>query len=76
MLLYSGRVLKITTKDIYDKRQDFQTPYSYCGIANPGSQETDSVWKITRIQVNLNGTITTTVATAVKWTDRYTATYI
>lgn len=76
MLLYSGRVLKITTKDIYVKKQDFQTPYSYCGIANPGSAETDSVWKITRIQVAANGTTTTKRATAVKWTDRYTATYI
>ena len=76
MLLYSGRVLKITTKDIYVKRQDFQAPYSYCGIAAPGSAEADSVWKITRILVNNNGTITTAVATAVKWTDRYTATYI
>ncbi len=76
MLLYSGRILKIVTKDIYVKRQDFQTPYSYCGIAAPGSEETDSVWKITRLQVNLNGTITTATATAVKWTERYTATYI
>jgi hypothetical protein len=76
MLLYSGRVLKIVTKDIYVKKQDFQTPYSYCGIAAPGSVETDSVWKITRIEILNNGTITTTVATAVKWTDRYTATYI
>ena len=76
MLLYGGKALKIVTKDIYVKRQDFQTPYSYCGIALPGSEETDSVWKITRIQVNNNGTITTAVATAVKWTDRYTATYI
>jgi hypothetical protein len=76
MLLYSGRILKIVTKDIYVKRQDFQTPYSYCGIAAPGSEETDSVWKITRLQVNLNGTITTATATAVKWTERYTSTYI
>ena len=76
MLLYSGRILKIVTKDIYVKRQDFQTPYSYCGIAAPGSEETDSVWKITRLQVNLNGTITTATANAVKWTERYTSTYI
>jgi hypothetical protein len=76
MLLYSGRVLKIVTKDIYVKKQDFQTPYSYCGIAAPGSAENDSVWKITRIEVLNNGTVTTAVATAVKWTDRYTSTYI
>jgi hypothetical protein len=76
MLLYSGRILKIVTKDIYVKRQDFQTPYSYCGIALPGSEETDSVWKITRIQIQVDGSTTTTQATAVKWTDRYTATYI
>jgi hypothetical protein len=76
MLLYSGRILKIVTKDIYVKKQDFQTPYSYCGVAAPGSAETDSVWKITRIQVEANGTVTTAVATNVKWTDRYTATYI
>ena len=76
MLLYSGRILKIVTKDIYVKKQDFQTPYSYCGVAAPGSAETDSVWKITRIIVAANGTVTTAVATAVKWTERYTSTYI
>jgi hypothetical protein len=76
MLLYSGRILKIVTKDIYVKKQDFQTPYSYCGLAAPGSDDNDSVWKITRLLVAANGTVTTAVATAVKWTDRYTATYI
>ena len=76
MLTYGGRILKITTKDIYVKRQDFQTPYSYCGIAAPGSEETDSVWKITRLQIQIDGSTTTATATAVKWTERYTATYI
>jgi hypothetical protein len=75
MLTYNNRILKITTKNIYDKRQDFQSPYSYCGYATYGSSENDSVWKITRIIVAENGTITTAVATNVKWTDRYTAIY-
>ena len=59
----------------YVLRHDFVTPYSYCGKALSGSLETQSVWTITRIEVLSDGTTTTTSATNVDWTNRYTHTY-
>jgi len=52
---------------------DMVTPYSYIGIADAGSSETDSVWKVTRI--NLIGTVESAIATNVAWANRLTATY-
>ena len=59
----------------YVLRHDFVTPYSYCGKALSGSLETQSVWTITRIEVLSDGTTTTTSATNIDWTNRYTHTY-
>ena len=59
----------------YVLRHDFVSPYSYCGKALSGSLETQSVWTITRIEVLSDGTTTTTSATNVDWTNRYTHTY-
>jgi len=62
-------------------RQDYQpegspyTFYSYIGVAPNGSAEGDSVWFITRILHNANGTTATATAADVAWTDRLTATY-
>lgn len=49
---------------------------SYCGIAVEGSLETDSVWKITRITIAVNGTTTTATATNVDWVNYLTHTYL
>lgn len=57
-----------------EARSDWQSPYSYIGIAADGSAESASVWKITRITVT-GTTVTTAVASPIRWTDRYTATY-
>ena len=62
-------------------RQDYQpegspdTFYSYIGVAPNGSAEGDSVWFITRILHNPNGTTATATAEDVAWTDRLTVIY-
>ena len=58
-----------------ERRNDWVAPYSYCGSAPNGSAESASVWKIYRIQVASDGTVTTLSATNVKWTDRLTVIY-
>lgn len=56
-------------------RHDWADPYDYWGIAIAGSDEADSVWRITRIAVSIGGVTTTTVALDVAWDDRATETY-
>lgn len=57
------------------RRHEWTGTYDYCGTAAVGAAESASVWTITRIAINSNGSVTTGVATGVKWTDRATATY-
>ena len=59
-----------------ERRQDFQTPYSYCGYAQYLSNESANVWKVARITVNNDGTTTVGVANNVNWTNRYTHIYL
>lgn len=58
-----------------EKRSDFTGSISYCGLAPLGSLETQEVWTINKIAVALNGSTSTTTATNVAWTDRYTVIY-
>jgi hypothetical protein len=52
-------------------------PVSYCGITNKGIGEDEDFWKITRITVAPNGTVTErAVANMVNWVDYLTHTYI
>lgn len=61
---------------VTDKRFDFVSPYSYCGVAPVGSAEADAVWRITRITISEAGTVSATESVNdVAWTDRYTVTY-
>ncbi|MCO5253351.1 MAG: hypothetical protein M9892_03180 [Bacteroidetes bacterium] len=55
-------------------RHDWQEPYSYCGVANDGTEESSTGWKITRIEVKAEGEVETGVANG-KWTDRYILDY-
>lgn len=55
-------------------RHDFNV-YDYLGIAPAGSLEADNVWRITRLTIASNGSVTRGVAIDVNWTDRYTHTY-
>lgn len=59
----------------YVNKYDFIAPYNYCGVAIKGALETADDWIITRIQINANGTNTTTKATNVAWSDRLTVIY-
>jgi hypothetical protein len=71
--------LKIVAKEPVtqkEKRQDWQPPYSYCGIAPLDSSESANVWKVSRITINNDGTTTVGVANNVNWTNRYTHIYI
>jgi hypothetical protein len=56
-------------------RSDYQYPYSYCGVAVDGTSDSTPIWTITRIEVLTNGTILTTTATNVAWTNRTSAIY-
>lgn len=55
------------------RKHDYQNPIDYCGYADIGSAESDAVWVISKIVINLDGTVAsvTTLANQ-KWSDRYT----
>lgn len=57
------------------RRHDFVTNVSYCGYAELGSLETDSVWNISKIVVSVEGSTTITRATNVNWTGHLTHIY-
>ena len=54
---------------------DNQNGYDYMGSALYGSSTSASVWTITRLLINNDGSATKTMAINVKWTDRLTANY-
>lgn len=55
-------------------RHDWQEPYSYCGVANDGTQENSTGWKIKRIEVLGDASVIVMVAIGA-WIDRYTLDY-
>jgi len=56
-------------------RSDWVYPYSYVGVAPYGSSESSYVWTITRITVNTDGTVTTSVLYNRRWSDHLTLPY-
>jgi hypothetical protein len=58
-----------------ERRNDWQSPYSYCGSAPTGSSESANVWDIYRIEVFTDGTVNVMSAIGVAWTNRYTVIY-
>ena len=60
----------------YIRRHDFVSNISYCGFAELGSLESDSVWNISKIVVSVFGTTTTTHATNVDWIGHLTHIYV
>lgn len=58
-----------------ERRNDWQSPYSYCGSAPTGSSESANVWDIYRIEVFTDGTTNVKSALNVAWTNRYTVIY-
>jgi len=66
----------VVNSSIRARRHDFVSSYSYCGTAPYGSSESSAVWKIVRILVASNGSVTSTAtALNVTWTGRLTHTY-
>lgn len=61
-------------RNLFERRHDYQEPYSYCGVANDGTLESSTGWKITRIEIKDGGEVETGVANG-KWTDRNTLIY-
>ena len=51
-------------------------PVNYIGRAVFGSLQNAAVWRITKIETAVDGSVTTKIALSVKWTDRLTETYI
>jgi hypothetical protein len=61
---------------IYPTRlYDSSGSYSYCGVAFTGSLTSDSVWSITRLDINLSGSVTLASASNAIWDNRYTTIY-
>ena len=59
-----------------ERNHGYAHPVSYCGITNKGIGEDEEFWKITRITVAPNGTVTErAVANMVNWVDYLTHTY-
>ena len=78
MLNYNGKILRtiVYITNTYTRKFDYVEPYSYCGITTLGNAESAATWTIYRLQTAEDGTVTTTTATSVAWTDRLTATYL
>lgn len=59
----------------FERLYDSNLGYLYCGVAPYGSTQADNTWKITRIFVNNDGSVTTDIANNVDWINRYTHIY-
>ena len=59
----------------YTRKHDYVSNVSYCGYAELGSLENESVWTISKIVVATEGSTTTTHASGVKWIDRLIINY-
>jgi hypothetical protein len=62
---------KIYPTRLYDSSGSF----SYCGVAFTGSITSDPVWSITRLDINLSGSVTTASASNAVWDNRYSIIY-
>lgn len=62
-------IQQFSTRQI--RRKDLTNNILYCGFANEGSLEVSNVWTITKIEINLNGSVLSKVTlTGVAWSDR------
>lgn len=58
-----------------EKRHEWVSPYSYCGVAPNGTLDSASTWEIKRIEVLLDGSTDIKSASLVKWDDRLIVIY-
>ena len=75
-LLGSGDLTVAGGAGAVEKRHEWVSPYSYCGVAPDGTLDSASTWEIKRVEVFLDGTTNIMSASLVSWNDRLTATYI
>lgn len=59
-----------------ERRSDVINDTCYCGTAPYGSSELQEVWAITKILVQVDGSIITSTASNAAWDGRLTAQYI
>ena len=58
-----------------EKRHEWVSPYSYCGVAPNGTLDSASTWEIKRVEVLLDGTTNIMSASSVSWDNRLTVIY-
>ena len=58
-----------------EKRHEWISPYSYCGVAPNGTLDSASTWEIKRVEVLLDGTTNIMSASLVSWDNRLTVIY-
>ena len=58
-----------------EKRHEWVSPYSYCGVAPNGTLDSASTWEIKRVEVLLDGTTSIMSAPSVAWDNRLTVIY-
>jgi hypothetical protein len=56
-------------------RSDWVAPYSYMGTAPADTLDSAEAWRIVRIEVETDGTVTVTTADPATWDDRLTEVY-
>lgn len=71
----SNNVVKATTSINYTRLSDFQDPYLYLGYAFVGTNISSPNWFITRLTINLDGSVITQTASNVAWSNRYSVIY-
>lgn len=75
-ILGSGDLTVTGGAGAVEKRHEWVSPYSYCGVAPNGTLDSASTWEIKRVEVLSNGTTNIMSASLVSWNDRLTVTYI
>ena len=75
-ILGSGDLTVTGGAGAVEKRHEWVSPYSYCGVAPNGTLDSASTWEIKRVEVFLDGTTNIMSASLVSWNDRLTVTYI
>jgi len=75
-ILGSGDLTVTGGAGAVEKRHEWVSPYSYCGVAPDGTLDSASTWEIKRVEVLLDGTTNIMSASLVSWNDRLTVIYI
>lgn len=73
ILYYNTSIVNLPSE--YITKHDFSGSYSYCGRAVYGTTEAAPGWTISRIEILVDGTTDTKMATNVAWTNRYIVIY-